>query len=178
MSLEMILWLFNVIGYDSSIEFILLLISALFSIRRIIRYAIQISKNIPNTGFCRGFVSINTCTGVFYQQSDSILSTFNLQDLYKPVDRVRKIRIKNHNSNSEINMKFVQFMMLIAGTSQQVVEARNLKSRRSSTDPTLTDICSKCAMIQVHNVGDASIQKICNVISKSKKCKRKSFSLL
>lgn len=106
------------------------------------------------------------------------MSTSNLQELYKPVDQVRKIRIKNHNSNIEINMKFVQFMMLIAGTSQQVVEARNLKSRRSSTDHTLTDICSKCAMIQVHNVGDASIQKICNVISKSKKCQRKSFSLL
>ena len=56
----------NDLGYDSSIEFILLLSSALFIIRRIIRYAIQISKNIPNTGFCRGYVLINTCTGVFY----------------------------------------------------------------------------------------------------------------
>jgi len=75
-------------------------------------------------------------------------------------------------------MKFVQFMMLIAGTSQQAVEARNLKGRRSSTDISLTDACSKCAMIQVHNVGDASIQKICNVVTKSKHCRRKSFSLL
>ena len=55
----------QVIGYDSSIELILFLSSALFSVRRIIRYAIQISKNIPNTGFCRGYVLINTCTGVF-----------------------------------------------------------------------------------------------------------------
>ena len=75
-------------------------------------------------------------------------------------------------------MNFFQFMMLMVGTSPQTVEARNKNHRRSSIDVPLKNICSKCAMIQAYNVGDASIKTACNQVSKSKRCIRKSFSLI